>query len=288
MATQSMTGFGKAQFNAGGNSINIEIKCLNSKQQDLSFRISSKFKPLELELRTQVMNALHRDKIEVSIYTDQNTEHKAQKINEEIFNQYLTQITNITGKAIDSELISATLKLPDVFSAEKDELEDQEAEEIKVHLAEALKQVIEFRTSEGKNLEEDLRLRIENIQNGLEEAAALDSVRTEKIKSRLQQAVQEIKESALDQNRFEQELIYYLEKIDITEEKVRLKSHLDYFSETLGMDGSKGKKLGFIAQEMGREINTMGSKANDSDLQKIVVGMKDELEKIKEQLLNLL
>lgn len=288
MSTLSMTGFGKAQFSAQGKSINIEIKCLNSKQQDLSIRLASKYKSLELSLRTLVLEQLTRGKIEVNIYAEQSAESKCQQVNEEVFKAYAEQLKLLTGKELDSELISAILKLPDVFSAEREEIDESEANLLMQTLEKALQQVMEFRLHEGATLEQELKLRIKNIADRLVSAQEIDEERTQKIKSRLNQAVSEIAEALLDKNRFEQELIYYLEKIDITEEKVRLKSHLDYFSETLKAPGEKGKKLAFISQEMGREINTMGSKANDSSLQKVVVEMKDELEKIKEQLLNIL
>ena len=224
----------------------------------------------------------------MNIFAEQSSETKFQQINEEVFKVYAEQIKSLSGQELDSELVSAILKLPEVFSAEKEEIEESEANLLIKTLEQALEQVVEFRLHEGATLEQELNLRIKNIADRLSLAEEIDVERTQKIKSRLNQAVSEISEALLDKNRFEQELIYYLEKIDITEEKVRLKSHLDYFSETLKIEGEKGKKLAFISQEMGREINTMGSKANDSSLQKVVVEMKDELEKIKEQLLNIL
>lgn len=284
----SMTGFGKSEVTFEEKSYNIEIKCLNSKQQDVSVRIPNKFKSKELVLRNLLIGKLKRGKIELSMYFSTAEDRRGQVINEKVFNNYTRQLKNLVGGDIDGTLAAAVLKMPEVMSVEKEEFNEQEWELVKKGVEIALDQVVEFRKTEGKNLEDDLMLRINNIDQKLEAIIERDVERTVKIKDRLNAAVEEIEEKLLDKNRFEQELIYYLEKMDITEEKVRLKSHNKYFRETMNNVGEKGKKLGFISQEIGREINTIGSKANDSEMQKIVVGMKDELEKIKEQLLNIL
>ncbi|MFT6715390.1 MAG: hypothetical protein ACJA0Q_000017 [Saprospiraceae bacterium] len=286
--TYSMTGFGKAQFTFEDKSYNIEIKCLNSKQQDVTVRMPSKFKSKELELRKLIIGKLTRGKIEFSMYYSAAEGNKGQKINQTVFKNYVNQLSELTGKDPDGALIAAVLKMPEVMSAEKEEFDENEWLAVLKGLESALIQVLSFRAAEGKNLRADLDLRINNIEQKLEEVIDRDKLRTLKIKEKLNSAVHDIHEKLLDKNRFEQELIYYLEKMDITEEKVRLKSHTTYFHETIELDGEKGKKLAFISQEIGREINTIGSKANDSEMQKMVVEMKDELEKIKEQLLNIL
>ncbi|MFT6746932.1 MAG: hypothetical protein ACJAZ2_001277 [Glaciecola sp.] len=286
--TYSMTGFGKAQFTFEDKSYNIEIKCLNSKQQDVTVRMPSMFKSKELELRKLIINKLTRGKIEFSLYFSAAEGNRGQKINPVIFNNYVSQLTEITGVKPDGALTAAILKMPEVMSTEKEDFNEQEWLAVLEGVDSALDNVLSFREAEGKNLHEDLDLRISNIEQKLEEVIDRDKQRTLKIKEKLNSAVQDIHDKLLDKNRFEQELIFYLEKMDITEEKVRLRSHTTYFKETIALDGEKGKKLAFISQEIGREINTIGSKANDSEMQQMVVGMKDELEKIKEQLLNIL
>ncbi len=284
----SMTGFGKAEFTQGSNSFSIEIKCLNSKQQDVSIRMPSKYKSKELLIRNLLIGNLKRGKVELSIHVDSGSKKSGQTINTTVFNAYKEQLESIVGGSLSDEMLTGILKMPDVFSVEKEALQEDEWSLIRVNIEAAIKNVIEFRTAEGDNLEKDLIFRIENIEGGLENILVSDTARIQKVKDRIKNAVGEIEEKLIDKNRLEQELIYYLEKLDITEEKVRLKSHTDYFRQNLQQKGDKGKKLGFISQEIGREINTIGSKANDSAMQQIVVGMKDELEKIKEQLLNIL
>jgi uncharacterized protein (TIGR00255 family) len=286
--TYSMTGFGKAQFSFEDKSYNIEIKCLNSKQQDVTVRMPSKFKSKELELRKLIIEKLTRGKIEFSMYYTAAEGSKGQTINSSVFTNYVNQLSELTGSKADGALVAAVLKMPEVMSAEKEEFNEAEWLAVLEGVESALVNVLSFRETEGKNLHADLDLRISNIEQKLEEVIERDELRTLKIKDKLNAAVQDIHDKLLDKNRFEQELIYYLEKMDITEEKVRLKSHTTYFHETITLDGEKGKKLAFISQEIGREINTIGSKANDSEMQKMVVEMKDELEKIKEQLLNIL
>lgn len=286
--TYSMTGFGKAQFTFEDKSYNVEIKCLNSKQQDVSVRMPSKFKSKELELRKLIIGKLTRGKIEFSMYYTAAEGNKGLTINSSVFTNYVNQLSELTGAQPDGALVAAVLKMPEVMSAEKEEFNEGEWSAVLEGVDVALASVLSFRATEGTNLRTDLDLRIANIEQKLVEVIERDELRTLKIKEKLNSAVQDIHDKLLDKNRFEQELIYYLEKMDITEEKVRLKSHTTYFHETIALEGEKGKKLAFISQEIGREINTIGSKANDSEMQKMVVEMKDELEKIKEQLLNIL
>lgn len=286
--TYSMTGFGKAQFTLEEKSFTVEIKCLNSKQQDVSVRMPSKYKSKELIIRNLLIDGLKRGKIELSVYIDSGSEQRVQSINTAVFKAYAQQITSLTNQDLSPDLTAVILKMPEVFSVEKEELNDEEWLLLEKTIFEAVEQVKEFRKIEGENLQKDLLQRIININKGLTTIIERDVIRIQKVKNRLNSSLEEIQEKLVDKNRFEQELIYYLEKLDITEEKVRLKSHTDYFLDTLEQNEEKGKKLGFVSQEIGREINTIGSKANDSEMQQTVVGMKDELEKIKEQLLNIL
>lgn len=286
--TYSMTGFGKAQFTLEEKSFTVEIKCLNSKQQDVSVRMPSKYKSKELIIRNLLIDGLKRGKIELSVYIDSGSEQRVQSINTAVFKAYAQQITSLTNQDLSPDLTAVILKMPEVFSVEKEELNDEEWLLLEKTIFEAVEQVKEFRKIEGENLQKDLLQRIVNINKGLTTIIERDVIRIQKVKNRLNSSLEEIQEKLVDKNRFEQELIYYLEKLDITEEKVRLKSHTDYFLDTLEQNEEKGKKLGFVSQEIGREINTIGSKANDSEMQQTVVGMKDELEKIKEQLLNIL
>ncbi len=284
-----MTGFGKAQFTSNEKSISIEIKCLNSKQQDVFVKLPSVFKSKELELRNLLIEKLIRGKIEFFLYTDNGSQQSANKINTTLVQSYFDQVKPLLkSDELTPELLATILRMPDIFSSEKEELDENEWSKVLLAVNQAIEQVIVFRAKEGDNLKQDLLLRIGNISKGLATIVTKDVERIQKTKDKLAKAVSEIKENLLDKNRFEQELIYYLEKMDITEEKVRLKSHCDYFLESLETAEDKGKKLGFVSQEIGREINTIGSKVNDSEMQKIVVSMKDELEKIKEQLLNIL
>lgn len=286
--THSMTGFGKVQFTIKDKSFSIEIKCLNSKQQDISVRMPSMYKSKELELRNALIKGLKRGKIELFIHVSSGSEQKTQSINPVVFKSYSEQLKNIIGEDLTSDVVASILRMPDIFSVEKEEMDEEDWSIIASNVQLAIDQVNEFRSTEGENLKKDLLTRIINIESGLEKIIERDEERIKKIKSRIQNAVADIEEKLVDKNRFEQELIYYLEKLDITEEKVRLKSHTDYFMDTISNEGEKGKKLGFISQEIGREINTIGSKANDSAMQQLVVQMKDELEKVKEQMLNIL
>jgi len=286
---QSMTGFGKAQISIPGKSISIEIKSLNSKQQDLSVRMPGVYKSKEMQLRNRIIKSLSRGKIEFSMYVESTNKVSSSKVNLALVKVYHEQLKSILGTdELTPEVLSTIMRFPDVMNSEKEEISDDEWSNILVGVDEALTNINQFRSDEGASLEKDMIERITSIEKGLEDVIKCDVRRIQNIKDRLHNAISEIQENLVDKNRFEQELIYYLEKLDINEEKVRLKQHCVYFKQTIENEGSMGKKLGFISQEMGREINTTGSKANDADIQKIVVVMKDDLEKIKEQVLNVL
>ena len=286
---QSMTGFGKAQISIPGKSISIEIKSLNSKQQDLSVRMPGVYKSKEMQLRNRIIKSLSRGKIEFSMYVESTNKVSNSKVNLELVKVYHEQLKSVLGTdELTPEVLSTIMRFPDVMNSEKEEISDEEWSNILIGVDEALININEFRSDEGASLEKDMIERITSIEKGLEDVIRCDVRRIQNIKDRLNNAISEIQENLVDKNRFEQELIYYLEKLDINEEKVRLKQHCVYFKQTIENKGSMGKKLGFISQEMGREINTTGSKANDADIQKIVVVMKDDLEKIKEQVLNVL
>ena len=286
---QSMTGFGKAQISIPGKSISIEIKSLNSKQQDLSVRMPGVYKSKEMQLRNRIIKSLSRGKIEFSMYVESTNKVSSSKVNLALVKVYHEQLKSILGTdELTPEVLSTIMRFPDVMNSEKEEISDDEWSNILIGVDEALTNINQFRSDEGASLEKDMIERITSIEKGLEDVIKCDVRRIQNIKDRLHNAISEIQENLVDKNRFEQELIYYLEKLDINEEKVRLKQHCVYFKQTIENEGSMGKKLGFISQEMGREINTTGSKANDADIQKIVVVMKDDLEKIKEQVLNVL
>ena len=282
----SMTGYGKFQGQIEHKKISIEIKALNGKNLDLMIRHPQVYKEIELDMRKMLSAELNRGKVEVFIHVENNSGQSASNINKALVQSYMEQLADIVSTDEQSALQIA-MRLPDVMQSSREEIDEAEKNFVLAGLEKAAKHLNEFRGQEGAALAEDLIFRIEAISSSLEEVEKIDVVRKEEIRSRLEKAVAEIKES-VDENRFEQELIYYLEKYDITEEKVRLRNHLSYFMETLNNNQSSGKKLGFIAQEIGREINTIGSKSYHAALQKVVVIMKDDLEKIKEQLLNVL
>ncbi|MDC7994859.1 YicC/YloC family endoribonuclease [Altibacter sp. HG106] len=283
---QSMTGYGKSILQLPSKKITIEIKSLNSKNLDLHARVPSSYREKELELRNQIAQSLSRGKVDFNLYIEVTGEATQTKVNQEVVKEYMKQLQAVSdGDAID--LLKMAIRLPDALKTEREEIDPAEYKKIVSGVEEALAAINEYRTDEGKTLETDFHQRVTNIDSLLDQVVAMDPERVAHVKDRLHKAVAEIKES-VDENRFEQELIYYLEKYDITEEKVRLKNHLDYFKETLQKPVSNGKKLGFISQEIGREINTIGSKANYAPMQQLVVQMKDELEKIKEQALNVL
>lgn len=293
---QSMTGYGKAECICGNNKITIEIKSVNGKGADISLKTQIIPREKEIEIKQLISSKLQRGNIDLFANTQYIEEAAGRSINAQVFNSYMTQLSSLTStlkSTISTDtLISAALRLPDVIDTtiKKEESEEEIAlnwDKIKSTIVEAVDMLIDFRKTEGKKLQEDLTHRISLILKYLDATEALDSQRTVSVKERLKAKIEEALDNP-DMNRFEQEIIYYLEKLDITEEKVRLKQHCVYFMETLTKEEYPGKKLGFITQEIGREINTLGSKANDAGIQKLVVQMKDELEKIKEQSLNIL
>jgi uncharacterized protein (TIGR00255 family) len=282
-----MTGFGKATLQLPTKKITVEIKSLNSKGLDLNTRMPSVFREMELGLRNQLSQKLERGKVDFSLYIEVTGEETSSKINVPIVKGYINQMKAVIPNADETELMKMAVRMPDALKTERDEIEENEWKQIQTVIDEALQNIIQFRIDEGVSLEKEFLHRIANIMTLMNNAVAYDAERVETVKTRLRTALDELKEN-VDENRFEQELIFYLEKYDITEEKVRLENHLNYFIETLAGTEANGRKLGFITQEMGREINTMGSKSNHSEMQKLVVMMKDELEKIKEQVLNVL
>jgi len=287
---KSMTGFGKATLELNEKTINVEIRSLNSKGADISLRLSSGLRNYELDLRNELSKQLERGKIDLSIFIESNKAETPVEINTALAKAYYVQLKELAS-ALDEPLdnsISQILKFPDVLKTEKKETDENEWAKIKVCVNEAIAQLNNFREVEGLALMKDFEKRLFNINQCLDEVSVLDVLRINAIKTRIRNNIDEvIGKSKIDENRFEQELIYYVEKLDINEEKVRLKTHLDYFLETC-RENSAGRKLNFISQEIGREINTIGSKANDAPMQKLVVIMKDELEKIKEQANNVL
>lgn len=283
---QSMTGYGKSIIELPQKKITVEIKTLNSKNLDLNIRVPSFYREKELEIRGMLSQQLVRGKVDFSIYIDTALGESNTTINKAVVNNYIDQLRNIAENTSEN-LLEVAMRLPDVLKSEREELDVEEWKDIEQAIQLAIAEVIKFRSDEGKVLQKDFSMRIKTIQSLSEKIVELDKLRLEKMREKLEKAIADLKQS-IDQNRFEQELIYYLEKLDITEEKVRLNNHLSYFLEELSHDTSNGKKLGFISQEIGREINTTGSKSNYAPMQKIVVQMKDELEKIKEQLLNVL
>ncbi|MAN26358.1 MULTISPECIES: YicC/YloC family endoribonuclease [Mesonia] len=286
---QSMTGFGKSIVELPNKKITIELKSLNSKNLDLNARMPSQYRERELDLRSKIAKSLSRGKVDFSLYVEITGEATSASVNAEVVKKYIQQLKEIPSSGItnDAALLEIAMRLPDTLKTERDEIDESEFNAIDQGLEEALEEINDFRNSEGKALEKDFLLRIDTLQQLLKEVIEIDPQRIAAVKERLQKGIEELKEN-VDENRFEQELVYYIEKYDITEEKTRLENHLSYFMETLNSSDSNGKKLGFIGQEIGREINTIGSKSNFAPMQKLVVQMKDELEKIKEQLLNVL
>jgi len=289
---QSMTGFGKATCEFGNKKIVVEIKSLNSKQLDVSTRISGLYREKDIEIRNELSQKLERGKIDLSLYVDNSGKESVTQINQSVIESYYQQIKTLAdniGVDMPTNWFDILLRLPDTMKTETVELDENEWIEIKKTIGLAIDQLTEFRIQEGKSLETVFTNKIGHIGDLLVETAPFEAERVEKIKARLEENLQALSDKIdYDKNRLEQELIFYIEKLDVNEEKVRLRNHLDYFVETMQHEKSPGKKLGFIAQEIGREINTLGSKANNSDMQKIVVLMKDDLEQIKEQVLNVL
>lgn len=282
----SMTGYGKSELELSTKTIRLELKSLNSKSLDLNMRMPSIYRAKELELRKIIGSKLGRGKIDFSLYVEFNKGEALAKINTEVVKGYMKHLENIS-LADEVELLKMAVRMPDAISTEREDIDPKEWKTISDEVLVVLEKIENYRKDEGAALEKDFSKRISKIDDLIKDVVKIDPERIEHVRDRLNKGIAELKEK-VDKNRFEQELIYYIEKLDITEEKIRLKNHLDYFLKNLNLDESNGKKLGFISQEIGREINTIGSKANYAPMQKLVVQMKDELEKIKEQLLNVL
>ncbi|MDD4197896.1 MAG: YicC family protein [Paludibacter sp.] len=289
---QSMTGFGKATGEYNGKKIVVEIKSLNSKQLDISTRLAGLYRDKDIEIRNEISQGLERGKIDFSLYIENSGKETNTQINQSVIEAYHNQIQAIsvnTGIDVPANWFEILLRLPEVMKTETTELDENEWIKVKEIMANAIGQLKDFRIQEGKSLEQVFKNKIAHIADLLKKISPFEAERVEKIKAKLEENLQNISEKFdYDKNRLEQELIYYIEKLDVNEEKTRLKTHLDYFIQTMENEHAPGKKLGFITQEIGREINTLGSKSNHSEMQKIVVLMKDDLEQIKEQILNVL
>ena len=287
---QSMTGYGKAQLNLKTGSFIIELRSLNSKQIDINLRLSAIYRSKEISLRNLLSKKLKRGKIELFISNESSAANTNYNLNSERLKEYFSQIELLTNELNLNikDIMPTLLKLPDVLVKPAETVDKADWNEIEKGVSDAVEEVLKFRLDEGKKLEKDIYFRINKLASLLLDLAPLSVSRIEKVKKNILEKLAEINTNEIDENRLEKELVYYLEKQDITEEQVRLDAHLDYFKETMKTPSPNGKKLGFIGQEIGREINTIGSKASDADMQKIVVQMKDELEKVKEQLLNIL
>jgi uncharacterized protein (TIGR00255 family) len=286
-----MTGFGKSVCEIAGKKITIEIRSLNSKQLDLNLRIPPLIKDKELEIRNEVAQKVERGKIDLGFYVESTGEMQTVTINRQLAESYYRELRSLSGelKEEHSDYLSMIIRMPDIFKSERQELSDEDWKELRSGFSGALNELNRFRIREGNSLEKEVESRVQNILRLLESIAERDPERMKNIRERLRKNVSELMgKEKFDESRFEQELLYYIEKLDITEEKVRLKTHCDFFISVMKEESSGGRKLGFISQEIGREINTIGSKANDAAVQKLVVNMKDELEKIKEQLNNIL
>ncbi|MFN5373502.1 MAG: YicC/YloC family endoribonuclease [Flavobacteriia bacterium] len=289
VALQSMTGFGKANGQFQDKKISVEVRSLNSKGLDLNLKIPSSYRDLETPVRKLVTDALMRGKMDLGIYIESQQHQVSGLINEPVATAYFEKLKalNDTWGTNTQDYLSIVLRMPDVLNSQLEALSDQEAQFVLDLVQEACAQLQKFRKQEGQGLAQDLKSNLAHIQNELQAIVPFEQERVAQVKERIQKGLTSIDESRIDANRLEQEMIYYVEKLDISEEKQRLQQHLNYFTETLNQEAS-GKKLGFIAQEMGREINTLGSKCNHSEIQRRVVIMKDHLEKIKEQVLNAL
>ena len=289
-----MTGYGKSETTFGGKKIHVEVKSLNSKALDLSVRIAPFYREKEMEVRQMVARSIERGKVEFTLWVEKEADQSAPKLNAAVVASYAEQIVNISeeqGIPMPSanDLWGVIVRLPDVtLNATVEELSDEEWNAVRACVTEALDRLVEFRKQEGEALYRKFAEKVDNIERLLYEIEPFERARVEKIRTRLEERLSELRGVDYDKNRLEQELIYYIEKLDIGEEKQRLTNHLRYFRETMLNGHGQGKKLGFIAQEMGREINTTGSKSNQAEMQNIVVKMKDELEQIKEQVLNAL
>ncbi len=290
---QSMTGYGKATAVFGEKKINVEIKSLNSKALDLSTRIAPLYREKEMEIRAMISSALERGKVDFSLWIEKDDSQTAAPINQTILLNYYNQIKTISEEndiALPADWFSTLLRMPDVLTkVEVIELSEEEWISVRTAVEQAINQLVDFRKQEGVALQKKFEEKIKNIGELLKSIEPYEKNRTEKIRQRLVDSLSQIPDVEYDKNRLEQEMIYYIEKLDINEEKQRLANHLKYFLETMNENKQgQGKKLGFIAQEMGREINTTGSKSNQAEMQNIVVKMKDELEQIKEQVLNVM
>ncbi len=289
---KSMTGFGRTEFEVNNKKITLEIKSLNSRQIDINVRIPALYREKEIEIRKALSEKLIRGKIDFLIYMENHGEESNSKINEPILKSYFEHLRKISEDLdleTDQRTLHASLKLPDVVKTEYETLEEEEWQVIKDHIHETLLEIDQFREREGKAMETDIKANTDSIRKLLKKIDPFDTQRIDTVKNRLTESLKKLNlNDNQDENRFEQELIYYLDKMDMNEEKVRLENHCNYFLETLAQPAPNGKKLNFISQEMGREINTIGSKAYESNIQRIVVQMKDHLERIKEQLLNIL
>ena len=288
---QSMTGFGKGIAELSNKKIIVEVKSLNSKQLDLSTRVPSLYREKEMEIRSEVARRLERGKVEFTIRTENISTETSARINVNTMRNYHAQIVEAaaaTGIDVPQDWFSVLMRMPEILVTESAELPEDEAVALMQAVNQALDQLVEFRLHEGKGLQEMFTRKLENIAALLKEVEPYEQERVEKIRTRIVESLSKIKEIDYDKNRLEQEMIYYIEKLDVNEEKHRLADHLRYFAETMENGSGQGKRLGFIAQEMGREINTLGSKSNHAEMQRIVVRMKDELEQIKEQVLNIM
>jgi uncharacterized protein (TIGR00255 family) len=289
---KSMTGYGKAECEFQSKRITVEVKSLNSKQLDINIKSPSIYKEKEIDLRNEINREINRGKVDVYISVDYVDEEVPVNLNIKLIKSYYKQVTLISQElnvAIPEDIISTLLRLPDVSKSERQDVSEEEWQALKTTYNNAIKALNEFRVQEGNALEKDIEERIRLITSLANNLEPFENQRINKVKDKFRQNLTDlISADKIDENRFEQELIYYIEKLDVTEEKVRLTNHCTYFLETMKESDSNGKKLGFITQEIGREINTIGSKANEAEMQKIVVQMKDELEKIKEQVNNVL
>lgn len=285
-----MTGFGKATKEFENKTVNVEIRSLNSKNLDLSLRLSSTYRDKEHELKSEITKLLERGKVDLSIYVESKQVETPVQINTDLAKSYYNQLKQLAADLNEptTNLMSYVLKMPDVLKSERKEPNEQDWNDIHSVVLTAIEGLNKFRTDEGKSIEKDFETRLGIIADSLEKIKEHDAARIQNIRDRIKKNLEEVVgKDKVDNNRFEQELIYYIEKLDINEEKVRLKTHLDYFIKTM-KEPAGGRKLNFIGQEIGREVNTIGSKANDAEMQKLVVLMKDELEKIKEQTNNVL
>lgn len=289
---RSMTGFGKTEFEVGTKKITLEIKSLNSKQLDINTRVPSMYREKDLEIRRLISEMLTRGKVDFAIYLDNLGTESTSRVNAAIIKDYYRQLAEVhqeLGLEINESIMQSIMRLPETVKMVYDELDETEWITVRENLIRTLENLNTFRDQEGLALKVDIDANIANILDLLNQVEPFENQRMENVKTKIKESLDALQlNGSLDKNRFEQELIYYMEKLDINEEKVRLANHCSYFTETMNEDEPSGRKLGFIAQEIGREINTLGSKANESNLQRIVVQMKDNLEKIKEQVLNVL